>query len=815
MLFSRFGSRTVFIMISKSSVSRADVGVSFNVDCFRKTQRAFRSSALLFLFLCAGYAVGASGASEISVIYSGDTHAMLSPCDCPDDPGGGLAERAAFLNTLFPVGSAERKDALLLLDGGGFSGGGIYDTYSLGRAADSARTIVTIAEMGAMGYDAAAIGDDDLQYGGNWLVSQAKQAKLPLVCANCFTKDGNFLAEPYIIVKKGNNTFGITAVATMEKLFPVDTSVIIKDPFASLENIRKDLKRKSDYQILLSHLGEEETGALLKKSPGFILAANGHRKVSVQPLVNIERTPVLFFGYQGKSLSYAALEWKNRDMRVVRSGWHRIDGGAVKASAPAADVQGQKEKAGKAPAEENKVYDLYIMSMCPYGIGALGEMADLIRAFPQREWNVWFIGTAEDNKLTSLRGAEEMFDEKMWLAVKALYPFRYHEFLFLKSSSSAPTAQLLEEMGLDAVKIRQWAEERGNDELRQHYIRSMRLNVSASPTLFVNNNLYEKPIGGGRLVREECRAAKPMPPFCSDYPECFEDGDCQAKGKIGKCVSSEDSKRAVCKFRDDAAFKLTVLVADTTVDNPEKQPVEKILEILPGAQISVVKFSSDEGKRIMAKYAPTALPFFHFEQGAAKAYRFASMQEMLENCRASDGKIDGFTFKKGFVRANFFPLRTEKPATIELYADPLMPDIGKVIAVLSANNDIAKRVILRPLIFRDPREKNLPVQDKLRSEEALRWLVLLNEFPKKYRQYLDFYAENQISSYWFNWLPRIGINKNRFLKRIDANQPKFGAYWERLSEVSSGEPVMIMINNRIKVHVASEKDLERALKSIF
>jgi len=744
---------------------------------------------------------------------------MLLPCECPDDSGGGLAERAAFLNTLYPVGSAERRDALLLLDGGGFSGGGIYDTYSAGRAADSVRTLKTILAMGEMGYDAVAIGDDDLQYGWEWLVVQTNQAKLPIVCANCFTKNGNFLAEPYIIVKKGNNTFGITAVTTTEKLFPVDTSVIIKDPITSLEKIRKELKRKSDYQILLSHLGEEETGALLKKMPGFILAANGHRKVSVQPIVNIERVPTLFFGFQGKSLSYADLEWKNRSMRTARNGWHRIDGSAgVDKAVSALIAEGQPrqkmEEAGKVLGEENKVYDLYIMSMCPYGIGALGELAELIRAFPQREWNVWFIGTSEGDKLTSLRGAEEMFDEKMWLAVKALYPFRYHEFLFLKSASSAPTEKLLDEMGLDAGKIRHWAEDRGSDELRQHYIRSMRLNISASPTLLINNNPYEKPIGGGRLVREECRAADTMPPFCGDYPECFEDSDCQAKGKLGKCVIGEGSERAACEFRDDAIFKLTVLTADKAMDNPERQPIERVEEILPGARVSVVKFSSDEGKKIMAKYAPSALPFFHFEQGAASAYRFASIQEMLENCQTSDGKNDGFTFKKGLVRANFFPLREEKPGTIELYVDPMMPDIGKVISALSVNNDIAKRVIMRPIIMKDPRKIGLSVQDKLRSEEALRWLVLLNEFPKKYRQYLNLYAENPVSSYWFNWLASIGINRNRFLRRIEANQPKFGAYWERLSEISSGEPVMIMINNRIKVHVASERELERVLKSI-
>ena len=58
---------------------------------------------------------------------------------------------------------------MLLLDAGGFAGGGIYDNATGGRSADSQRTLSTVRAMGMMKYDATAIGDDDLQYGGTWL----------------------------------------------------------------------------------------------------------------------------------------------------------------------------------------------------------------------------------------------------------------------------------------------------------------------------------------------------------------------------------------------------------------------------------------------------------------------------------------------------------------------------------------------------------------------------------------------------------------------------------------------------------------------
>ena len=781
-------------------------------------------------------------AAEINVIYSGETHAMVSPSADPADPGGGrggLAERAVAV-AAFP------SDARLLLDGGGFAGGGVYDTHTEGREADSVRTLMTIEAMGLMGYDAVGIGDDDLIYGGPWLVDAANRAGVPLVSANLFRADGkSYLVDPYVIVKKGENTFAITSVSTTERLFPVDSTVVVMDPAASLNNIRREMQRKGGKDarlILISHLGEDSTIALLKKVPNFnfLLAANGHRKVSVQPLSKVTKTPVLNFGFQGKQLAHAVLEWKNRGLQVVKSDWINIDGSAgadakvagvvsapraapqtapaIVAPVDAPPANAPKTKAAKAPPankaaakrDSSRVYDLYIMSLCPYGIRALGDLSELIRAFPHREWNVWFIGRVDGDQLSSLRGEPEMLDEALWLAVKALYPYRYHEFLFLRGSSVASTEELLNEMGLNVSNLRKWADENGQSELKKHYIRSSGLGVNASPTLYVNNNVYNKRIGGGRLVREECNAVAAKPHFCKDYPECFDDGDCRQVGMIGRCVNTA-GKPAACEFAHDAIFSIKVLIADSTLDNPEQQVIETLAEMLPGAQVAVARLSSEEGKNAMAKYAPQALPFFYLDKHVEKAANFPAVSKMLES--VSDG---GYRLKKGAVKENYFPLRTEKPGAIEIYADPLMSDIGRVINLLISNPNLAKRVVLRPIITKDPRSDNLSIQERIRKEEALRWIVIANEFPlKTFHAYLEAYGENVASSYWFTWLRGIsGINQRRLMKRIIVNQPKLAAYWDDLSGAAAGEPVMVLINNRLKVTPSGEMDLVRILGAI-
>ncbi|MDR2693366.1 MAG: hypothetical protein LBB74_04030 [Chitinispirillales bacterium] len=442
-------------------------------------------------------------------------------------------------------------------------------------------------------------------------------------------------------------------------------------------------------------------------------------------------------------------------------------------------------------------------------------MAELIRAFPRLEWNVRFIGTADGNRLASLRGEPEMLDEKLWLAVNALFPLRYREFLFLRAASQAPTAKLLEEMGLDTGKIRLWVSDFGQSELRLHYLRSTQLNINASPTLFVNNSAYGKRIIGGRLVREECGAAETKPPFCGKYPVCFDDGDCRATGKLGKCVKG-DSGRTVCEFRNDVSFKLTALIADSAMSSPEKQVIETMKDILPGAQVRIVKFSSGEGKKLMAKHAPETLPFIHFEKRAEGAFRFSAIKGNLEENKTPEGKSDGFRYRKSAIKENFFPLRKEKPGVIALYADPMRSDAGKAINAILSDPAAEKRVIIRPLILNNPGESPAAVaMDKHRAEEALRWLVLAEEFPKQYHQYLKRYAEDPASTYWFTWLAPIGIDHENFLRRIEANRLKINQYRENTAAIQSpGEAVIMLINNRIKVAVSNETELESALTRI-
>ncbi|MCL2220390.1 MAG: hypothetical protein FWB94_10975 [Chitinispirillia bacterium] len=456
---------------------------------------------------------------------------------------------------------------------------------------------------------------------------------------------------------------------------------------------------------------------------------------------------------------------------------------------------------------DSVVYDLYVMSMCPFGFTAVAELSEVLRAFPRRTLNVWFIGRVDGGRLTSMRGEPEVEDETLWLGVKALYPARYREFLAKRGVSRDPTEDVLKGMKLDVGKIRAWAADEGRAELREHYIRSVDQSITASPTLYIDGSRYYERVGGGELVRSVCAGTGYAPQFCREYPECSEDAQCSKTGQVGKCAYS--GKRAVCEYWDDTVFALTALTADSAMDNPEMLIIQWIERTFPGADTRTVKFSSDEGRQLVERYNPDALPFFHFDRAVEGAYRFAMMRERLDTVEAG-----GYKLKNEVIRPNYFPRRPEKPGLIEVYVDPLSFPAGRVINIILADTELARRVVLRPSVIAGVQNQT-PVLHKLRTEEALRWIVLADEFPKSYQSYLKRYAADPGSTYWFNWLKDININQERFMRSIEAAQPKMASYRDDLAAVSAGEPVMVLVNNRAKLPVLSEQDFERVLKSMF
>jgi hypothetical protein len=736
------------------------------------------------LFACLSFA--STNDISFTIFATGETHAMLYPCDCPREPGGGLAKRASlFRSTL-------NRNRDILVDAGGFAGGGIYDSYTEGRTGDSSRTILTLAAMGIQKYDAAAIGDDDLQYGGEWLRNQASKAGIMLVSANCFLNKGNLLGKPYVIIKRGGLRFGITALTSQEKILPVSNDVKVDNPVSSLKKIWKDIVRESDFRIIISHLGQENAAALADSFPECDLIVNGHRKSDPQAIVSDYKVPLLQFGFQGKSVSYAAFRSKGNKNSLAKSGWLNVvpempDDSAV-----------VKILNGKSTGKAENIYDLYIMGQCPYGLEALAEFTSFLGVFPSVEWNLWFIGTVEkDSSLISLHGEGEIKEEMRWLAVKALYPSKWVEFLKLRSTTQIPPELIMCNLGIDTGKIVKWVNSGGKMELISHYLRSERLKINSSPTLLVNNTPYEKQISEQRLAKIQCGVTHVAQ--CDTLPECFEDSDCRQKGKSGHCTNGK------CEFHDAVKFSFKVIIADSTLQHPEKPIIATTEDLFAGADVEIIKASSQKGKQLISEFKPSALPLYIFSKDASRDSNFQSVENGLEERNGS------YVFKDGFVRRNYLLNGTSGTEKYVLFIDPLFKESPGIISSV-LQNDKAKRIRIRPVVFVEPSKVQWGTDEKIRQEEAMRWLILDKYYPSKFKDYLKEYSTDPGSSFWIRYLWKLKIPADSFVNKAENLGPSLlENHMKALRDSFIQDPVLMLVNGQELFTISNQSELDRIM----
>lgn len=741
---------------------------------------------MLAMVLVAG-SISLAETDPVSIIVSGESHGMIDGCECVSEPGGGLARRATV------IGQMRKKGAVLLLDAGGFSAGDMYDSYTEGRKSDSVRTSVMIKGMGLLQYDAIALGDDDVQYDVTWLKKQISDASLPVISANCFHSNNQHLVKPYLFVKKGSVVFGITALTSDERLLEIDHRIDLRDPLEALKNVLPELKKKSDIQIVISHCGEELSEQIAVEFPDIDLVVNGHRKKSSEPLHMSGKTPVMQFGFQGKSVSVAHATVEKRGLRVLSSSWIHLDPSVPEDSA----VLG---KLHYVLPPRNDVYDLYIMSQCPYGLEALSAFMAFQRSFPGIQFNIRFIGSVEnDGKLKSLHGESEVNEEMLWLGVKRLFPGKWIEFLSARSQSSSLTSSVFSDLGMDLNKIETWVRTNGYKELSGHYQRSVRLNVNASPTLYINNIPYEDAVSKVRLARMACGNNEKISAYCDSLPACVEDRDCKKAKKLGKCVSD------TCVFIDAVQFPFTALVNDSLDEQLHLSVIKTTEELFPGAEITIESVHSGKGKELLKKWNSPPVPFYKFGNDVRHAYNFKAIEQ---------GVIpfgDGFCFKKSVMKYNYFPGRNATNGEVLVLVDPFFQEIETIISSLNSVKH-KNNLKVKPIIFYDPSTVTPGTIEMFRQDEAFRWLSLSGSSKEMFKSYLLQYSKSPGNSMWPQNVKAAGMDPDTISAMMQRDRPRvLQHHFTYLAELGLDNPLYILKNNRVLTAVKSREELVKIL----
>ena len=161
-----------------------------------------------------------------------------------------------------------------------------------------------IATLNAAGLDIATLGNHEFDYTLDVLAERMKESRFPYVAANVFDKKTGQPfggAQPYIIRKFGDVRVAIFGLLTADTatLSKSGGQVRITDPIAAGTRLSRQLRRRADIVIALTHLSMCEDKRLAREAD-IDLIVGGHEHELLQALSG--RTHISKMGSDGRSL---------------------------------------------------------------------------------------------------------------------------------------------------------------------------------------------------------------------------------------------------------------------------------------------------------------------------------------------------------------------------------------------------------------------------------------------------------------------------------------------------------------------------------
>ncbi len=277
------------------------------------------------LLLCALLpALAAPESYKTTVLFTHDLHSHFLP---QADGEGGESGGYARLNTALNRERAKYPDALTV-DGGDFSIGSLIQTLYTTQGAE-------LRTMGAMGYDAAAVGNHEFDHTGTGFASMLNAAvnsgdRLPaLLMANYKPADGNpdkldiqramaaYGVQDYMLLERGGVTYGIFGLMGVDSDSCAPSSgFVLGDMAGNAQRCVDALKAEgAQFIICLSHSGTNEKKKLSEDEqlaqavPEIDLIVSGHTHSTLTEPIVVGDTYIVSAGPYCENLGSITLSW--------------------------------------------------------------------------------------------------------------------------------------------------------------------------------------------------------------------------------------------------------------------------------------------------------------------------------------------------------------------------------------------------------------------------------------------------------------------------------------------------------------------------
>ncbi|MDD4891025.1 MAG: multiheme c-type cytochrome [Phycisphaerae bacterium] len=262
-------------------------------------------------------------ADAIVFLITGYTNGNIEPCNCPGQPRGGLSRRKPLVDSLRPGGGE-----VFLLDNGN----------SVLLTPEPVADQYIWAGLGRLGYDAMAVGDQELDRGPAFFADAARAAGLPLVATNVRFVDRQKtpLGPTHRLIERGGRQVLVLSVvgpgamhfATPQVRQEIEVLAPARAVADTLNGLRADWRaRRPDAIVVLAVLDPTERDAAVAAMPSdvdlVVLSTERDRDVKAE---KIGAMPVVFAPAMGRQV--AAAEFRpgpGGRMRLSRAVGHPVE----------------------------------------------------------------------------------------------------------------------------------------------------------------------------------------------------------------------------------------------------------------------------------------------------------------------------------------------------------------------------------------------------------------------------------------------------------------------------------------------------------
>ncbi len=264
--------------------------------------------------------------------------------------------------------------------------------------------------------------------------------------------------------------------------------------------------------------------------------------------------------------------------------------------------------------------DFYVMSQCPYGTQVEDAIAPVLKQLGNAvDFNIDFIATDNGNgKFDSLHGQPEVEGNLVQLCAIEYNPNKYMDMLVCMNENAGAIPgnweKCAQDNGLDVENIKTCYEgDEGKTLHSQSIKKANAVSASGSPTIYLNDVLYN----GGRteadFLRAICQEFDEAPEACSNIPEPV---------KVDLIVI--DDKR--CDDCNSAGL------------------IGQLKSIFPGLDVTSYDYNDAQGQKLYNELNLEFLPAFLFTDSVKEGEGYSNVQNYLTKTGDYTSLMAGATF---------------------------------------------------------------------------------------------------------------------------------------------------------------------------